>query len=310
MADADIDSSKESSDDNISNSSDDIIEYDDSDDDGVIDFANMANKYDHLFSSSLKYSGGPRDDLESFISRFKAYAELKNYTGNKLVLALNTLIEGHARTYLDTIPATEKDTVDKVEKLLKDQFEGQSWLWGVETQLLSRKQNASETLDDYASDIMLWGRQAKKSDAELKSIFVRGLLPTIRAFVFSKQPETFQAALNAARLGISVQRTSEESSSSIPHENCAQPLVTHVATTSPTSSVENLTGLVRNISTRLESVEKSLSRPMPRPECTEGQRNYQAFKPRRTVVCHRCGYPGHKWRNCFARKSIDGNLLN
>lgn len=309
MAEANVDINEGSDVDTNSVSSEDVIDYESSDDcDSVIDFANMAYKYDHLFSSGLKYSGGPNDDLDSFITRFKDYAELKNYTGAKTVLALNSLIEGHARTFLSTIPQEQKDTVAKIEKLLKDQFEGQSWLWGVETQLLSRKQNSTETLDDYSSDIMLWGRQTKKTDAELKSIFMRGLLPSTRAFVFSQQPETFQDALNAARLGISVQRTSEEQSSSCTshHEKTVQPHVTHVSATPPTSSLENLCSLVQNISTRLESVENNLSRPIRRPENHVGPN----FRPNRTVVCYRCGYTGHKWRNCFAKKGIDGKLLN
>ena len=270
-------------------------------DDSIIDY-NMAYKYDHLFPSGLKYSGAPEDDLDSFISRFKDFAELKNYTGTKTVLALNSLIEGHARRYLETVLPADKDTVVKIQKLLKDHFEGQSWLWGVESQLLSRKQKHSESLDQYASDIMLWGRQAKKSDAELKSIFMRGLLPCNRAFVFSKQPETFREALDAARLGISVQRTADEQSVSMPSDISVQPQITKIsAAPSSSSSIDNLTGLVRNISTRLENVEKNMN---------ESQRHFRNFRPTRTIVCHRCGHTGHKWRNCFARKSIDGHPLN
>ena len=52
---------------------------------------------------------------------------------------------------------------------------------------------------------MLWCRQTKKSEPETLSYFLRSLLPSLRAFVMAKQPETFRDALDAARLGISVQ---------------------------------------------------------------------------------------------------------
>ena len=279
----------------------------DSEIDEVVDHSvsvNMASKYD-LSSSGLKYSGSPSDDLDSFISRFKNHSSLKDFTDSKAVLALLSVIVGHARVYLDSVGEADKDTVDKIHKLLKDQFEGPSWLWSVESQLLSRKQLSNESLDDYASDIMLWGRQTKKSDSELKSIFVRGLLPYIRGFVFSKQPESLRAALDAARLAISVQRTTEEQPlTEQSHKNTSQIQISHVDSTS--SALENLTSLVSNISARLESVESNMNH-RSRNSPNSYHRN---SRPTRSVVCYRCGYTGHKWMNCFAKKGIDGRPLN
>jgi hypothetical protein len=278
-------------------SSTDSDHSDSSSDIDIVDYANMAFKYD-MRGFGLKYTGGPTDDLDTFIAKFRNYAQLKDYTDAKAILALNSIIDGHARVYLDRIPDTEKNTVAKIHALLKGYFEGKSWLWGVESQLLTRKQQPSETLDDYASDIMLWGRQTKKTDAELMSIFMRGLLPTVRAFVFSKQPESFSTALDAARLAISVSRVADELPTSS-HDTGSQP---HVSVNATSSALENLTGLVSNISSRLENVEKNMNATTRNP-----QRN---SRPTRSIVCFRCGYTGHKWRNCYARKGIDGRPLN
>lgn len=257
----------------------------------------MFSKYD-MRLTGLKYSGGPKDDLDTFIAKFKNHAQLKDYTDAKAVLALNSVIDGHASVYLERVPDDDKNTVDKIHKLLKLHFEGQSWLWGVESQLLTRKQLQSETLDDYASDIMLWGRQTKKADAELMSIFIRGLLPTVRAFVFSKQPDSFRTAFDAARLAVSVQRAANELPIS-PHDISAQP---HASVNATSSALENLTGLLSHISGRLENVEKNMNTTPRNP-----RRN---SRPTRSIVCFRCGYTGHKWRNCYARKGIDGKPLN
>ena len=272
------------------------------------DSENMASKYD-MSDTGLKYAGNPNDDLDLFLARFKDYSSLRDYTDAKSVLALQGLIVGNARIFLSRVPSTDRDTVNKIQKLLKDQFEGPSWLWSVESQLLSRKQMSSESLDDYASDIMLWGRQTNKPDAELKSIFVRGLLPNLRGFVFSKQPESFQAALNAARLAISVQRTTEEQPLvEQPHTKAVQPQVSQVNDDTH-SALKQLTNLVSNIATRLDGVENNMRTTQ---NSVPSNSSYYRRNPRptRSVVCFRCGYTGHKWMNCYAKKGIDGRPLN
>ncbi|XP_072036114.1 uncharacterized protein [Amphiura filiformis] len=187
---------------------------DSSSDDEILDFdLNMATKYD-MYDLKIKYSGDPEDDLDSFITKFSNYAALRDYTAPKAALALTIKIEGNASVFLESIPESDKDTVDKIKALLKENFEGDSWRWGIESKLLSRKQLTNETLDVYASDIMRWCRQVGKTDSEQMSIFVRGLLPSLRGFVFSKEPKTFRNALDAARLGIAVQQTAESDTSS------------------------------------------------------------------------------------------------
>jgi hypothetical protein len=165
------------------------LDQDSSDSDSDCDIAMW--KYD-MTKSGLSYSGNPDDDLHSFMTRFNDYATLKDFAAPKKMLALNTCISGHARVFLDTIESSEKDTVGKVEKLLKDNFEGASWKWSIESQLLNRKQQSTESLDKYASDIMLWCRQSKKTQAETLSIFLRGLLPTLRAFVWLNNLKLFE----------------------------------------------------------------------------------------------------------------------
>jgi hypothetical protein len=291
----------------------------DNDSDSEDSSFDMAFKYD-MSSSRLKYSGNANDDLDSFISRFKDYSVLRDYNAAKSVLALNSVIDGHARVFLDTIPTSEKDSIAKIQALLKSNFEGASWRWAVESQLLIRRQHSSESLDSYASDIMLWCKQIKKSDAELSSIFIRGLLPAIRAFVLSKEPESFRNALDAARLAVAVQRTTEESVPSLPSVNPnSQP---SASTNAIHTTLESITGLVANISNRLDKLEhKPVGNPVPRVNYNPDPRvnhnpdpntNYQRSnqRPIRTVVCWRCGYSGHKWMRCYAKKGIDGKQLN
>ena len=87
------------------------------------------------------------------------------------------------------------------------------------------------------------------------SLFLRGLLQSLRAFVMTKQPETFRDAFDAARLGVAVQ-------------NCNQPMTPFNSAQinvikSPEANVfqstlETLTALVTNMSTRLEKLEENI----------------------------------------------------
>ena len=80
---------------NIISSLDDIIDFE-------LDEFNMASKYD-MHKCDLRYSGNPDDDVDTFISSFKTYAKLRNFTNEKVFLALQTKIHGHARIYLYSI---------------------------------------------------------------------------------------------------------------------------------------------------------------------------------------------------------------
>lgn len=175
---------------------------------------------------------------------------------------------------------------------------------GVETKLLSRKQLPSESLDSYASDIMHWGKQIKKGEDELMHTFVRGLLPSIRAFVFSKEPTTFLGAIENARLAVSVEQTAKESPMSYLSNGKQSPSSVNATDT----TLNTLTGIVSNITSRLDKMEQNQNQV--------GQQTENVYRPRRqpkpssAIICWRCGYTGHRWRHCYAKRGVDGKHLN
>lgn len=273
--------------------------------DEIVDFnaSNMTFKY-NMQDFELKYSGNPEDDLESFITKFKNYAALRDYNADKSALAITTKIVGHASIFLDSVADSDKDTVQKIYDLLKENFEGDSWRWGVESKLLSRKQLPNETLDSYASDIIRWCRQIGKTDAEQMSIFVRGLLPSLRGFVFSKEPKTFRNALDAARLGIAVQQTADDDTPSTK-------TVDSVNTDSDNSTLDSVVNAVSNLVTRLEKLEDD-SKKSKKVSFANSNQNHGATNrsSKRNMICYRCGRVGHGWRKCYAKYGVDGKPLN
>ena len=77
----------------------------------VIDMA--AFKYD-MRQCEFSYSGNPNEDYDTFISVFENYAELRDFTDAKKVLALKSRITGNARIFLDSVPSTQSDTIEKL----------------------------------------------------------------------------------------------------------------------------------------------------------------------------------------------------
>ena len=224
----------------------------------------MASKYDMLLCT-ISYSGNPDEDLNTFHSTFIDYVKLRDFTDAKVVLALRTRLQGNDRVFLDSVPVDQKDSVDKIVKLLKHNFEGDAWKWNIETKLLAKKQKTEELLDSYVTDIIRWCNQLKKTDTERLSLFVRGLKPSIRAFVFSKQPKTFNDALDAARLAVAVNETANYS---LPTNSAKPVIVNAIQNNALQTSVDQLSELMVNTVDRLDKLEKHQQRsylPKDRP---------------------------------------------
>jgi hypothetical protein len=267
----------------------------------------MTSKYSTQ-DFELKYSGNPEDDLESFITKFKNYAALRDYNAEKSALAITTKIVGHASIFLESIPDSDKNTVQKIHDLLKENFEGDSWRWGVESKLLSRKQLPNETLDSYTSDIIRWCRQSNKSDAEQMSIFVRGLLPSLRGFVFSKEPKTFRNALEAARLGTAVQQTTDSDS---PSNTKTVDSVNTDSVNDVNFTLDSVVNAVSNLVTRLDKLEDDSKKSKKVSFANSSQTHLPNHTfARKNIACYRCGRLGHKWRKCYAKYGVDGKPLN
>lgn len=236
----------------------------------------MALKYD-MSSCSVTYSGKSDEDLETFHLAFIEYATLRDYKAEKLVLALKSRIRGNARIFLNSIPESEKDSIAKVIALLRKNFEGDAWKWNVETKLLARKQGPDETIDSYVTDILRLCTQLKKTDAECLSLFLRGLKPSIRAFVFAKQPKSFDQALNAARLAVAVNDTANESLSIGPIVN---PIVVNaVQENAVKTTLDQLSGLMTNVVDRLEKLEVNKQKDLS----IENDRVYQPMSYAQSV---------------------------
>jgi len=219
---------------------------------------NMA-KYD-MTTLKLSYSGHTDEDIKSFVSRFNTYAQLRDFTAPKKVLAFTSCIEGHARIFLDSVPEDNKKTVEDIVKLLEEHFQGKTWQWSVQSKLLARTQMQDESLDNYASSIMVACRQLQKGDSEMQDIFIRGLLPEIRAFVMSQKPKSFQESFDAAKLGYSI-KVASQGQSVVSVIQGAQPSM--IQSNALEQKLDTALSSVAGVINKLEKLELQIKRPNP-----------------------------------------------
>jgi len=66
--------------------------------------------------------------------------------------------------------------------------------------MFSKKQGTNESVDSYASRTRKLANKIDASDETMRYAFVSGLRPKIASFVLSKEPETMNQALDAARV--------------------------------------------------------------------------------------------------------------
>ena len=260
----------------------------------------MAAKY-CMAGFNQFYYGLPTEDLDEFIRQFEAHATLANFTGEKKKTSFQTRLKGNANICFNGLTEDEKSSYDNIVKALKDNYQGESWKWQMNTKLLTRKQGTNESIDDFASDIMKLSAQLSKPIEEQMSYFVRGLQPHIQSFVIGKEPKTLKEAIDHARLGVLVEQVkqSQVSSSNIQgNEACtSEPQIHSVQFTQQQSHSHN-------------------------PHYNSGfnsgyNRGYRSSRGRwqgrrrgQEIVCYRCSKLGHIRRQCTEMFDIHGYSLN
>ena len=177
------------------------------------------------------------------------------------------------------------------------------------------------------------------------SLFIRGLKPSVRAFVFSKQPKYFNEAIDAARLAVAVHETDGESTTTFNSSFVKPVLIDAVQGNAVHTTLDQLSGIMANTVQRLDKMQvrqkdyanqrgqscraqypgqrlqpfPSAQGPRPWSPQKGGVGQYPpSFVPfhntyanrRPPLRCNRCNRVGHKWRKCHAKIHENVTPLN
>jgi len=148
------------------------------------------------------FTGGVDNDPVEYWRRFKNYLEFKQITNDadKLRLAKAMCI-GEAGDWSDNLDSTARSNFQAFSQAFEKRWVKPSILrFRSARDMFSKKQEPKETVDSYASRTRKLGNKIDASDETMRYAFVSGLKPKIASFVLSKEPETMNQALDAARV--------------------------------------------------------------------------------------------------------------
>ena len=148
------------------------------------------------------FTGGADDDPVEFWRRFKNYLECKQIINDadKLRLAKAMCVD-EAGDWSDNLDSTSRSNFQAFSHAFEQRWTKPSVLrFRSARDMFSIKQQANESVDAYASRTRKLANKIDVSDETMRYAFVSSLKPKIASFVLSKEPETMNQALDAARV--------------------------------------------------------------------------------------------------------------
>ena len=225
-----------------------------------------------------KYSGDDREDVDSlrrWLAKLEKHAELLGWTEREKLVQFELHLTGRAERVYEVLPSKSKETYAVATEALRKRLNPVEREALVSAQLMRRKQQAGESVDEFAQELeklfdQSYGRRSGMDEASKEMLkrdfFVQGLQLKWQEKVLPSA-ETFSAALHQAR---AAEQQEEQLSKIHPSGRAMRP----AGSTTPSAP--------------------RLSTPVPSRERTDvtGRRS------RRPGTCYECGGSDHKWRDC------------
>ena len=146
------------------------------------------------------FKGEENEDIHSFINNYTRAAEMCGWTKEKQVKALPLYLKGAASIWFTSLPDSGNLNYDQLVGALEKQFASTASNWRLRQILNERKQKEGELLSSYATDIRKQCSRLNLPPSEWLHHFVKGLRRDIKEYVALREPATFEAAENFAKL--------------------------------------------------------------------------------------------------------------
>lgn len=243
------------------------------------------------------FSGKADENPKSWLIKFAETTKINKGDDDYKLLAFGLALKGGARLWYEGLSEATRANMGQLTTAFKERFITSLPKWVTEQSFAGRKQKEGESVEDYIFDMQDRGSRLGKSDPEILSAFVQGLLPALREKVIMRDPGTLAQADSAARLGESVllmEGASKQKSS--------------VAAFNQPQGDKNPKDPQRQLGPHPRSQGQPRSNPGGRQYCENCRRHGHATSDCRSTnksqvrqnsfTCFNCGAPDHFIRDC------------
>ena len=267
------------------------------------------------------FRGSAKDDIEDWLDSFERYALFNHWTPEEQLLGLMMFVGGNAKRFCQRLPNDTREDIDMLKEALREGFTSEHQNFLRRQELNARKQGVEESLDTYVDDIDARAQKLHLTDAETMQCFIQGLQSDLKEHVILTRPETYNEAVDAARLKNSLRNCKPK-----PHTGTQEMLNMLVSTFTKalnTNSQNPVTksaqqgqsdinryeflGLkndIQALQTQLSAQNNQTVNQRPRDR-TFYSFNTSNFRNNRTTdgrpICGCCGKVGHHASRCFSQ---------
>ena len=146
------------------------------------------------------FAGDAGEDVNSFLRQVNLTATFYKFNKLQKTNILPLLLTGNASVWFFASPHLHGKSYDHLCVALIEQFHSESDIWLLRQQLLNKKQAATESVAQFASEIRKLCHRLNVSAEESVHFLLNGLRPELKNHVLLQRPKTFAEAENHAKL--------------------------------------------------------------------------------------------------------------
>ena len=247
------------------------------------------------------FKGSVHDDFDEWLVLFNRYATFNGRTPNQMLNGFMMFLGGSALRFCQRQTEEVRADLQALQQALREAFATPHQQFLRRQELNNRTQGPLEPLESYIDDIDTRASRLQLTNAETMQCFVQGLRQDLKEHVILQLPETYAAAVDAARLKNSLSRPNLSASvehtprvSTLPHS----PTSNQSSSASPSNPTYVTREEFLNLQSRLNNMSPANTQQAIRPNVNTSFRNRRSTDGR--PICNRCDRVGHVASRCFA----------
>ena len=157
------------------------------------------------------FSGTANEDARDWWTYLENWIRYKNLNAVSQQRLFPLLFRAQAASWFESLDDNQKDTFEHLQAAFRTRyFPNDLSRWQTMSDMWTRKQTKSETVDEYVTALMKMARIANVEDRDVQRFaIIKGLLPDIRRHVLQQNPEELAAVIAAAKVAEQSMKTDE-----------------------------------------------------------------------------------------------------